>query len=103
MPALRLTMRKVKELLRLRYGLRLSIRQIARSCSVPRSSVINYLQRARVAGLGWPLPDELDDAALEAQLFPSVTNTAARGSHLYDWIPSHVRALKFFPRRLGRG
>ena len=89
MPALRLTMRKVKELLRLRYGLRLSVRQIARSCSLPHSSVINYLQRAQVAGLGWPLPDELDDAAVEAQLFPSVTNTPARGAPLPDFRRIH--------------
>jgi transposase len=89
MPALRLTMRKVKELLRLRYGLRLSVRQIARSCSLPHSSIINYLQRARVAGLNWPLPDELDDAALEARLFPSATNTSTRGAPLPDFRRIH--------------
>jgi DNA-directed RNA polymerase specialized sigma24 family protein len=66
MPTERLTMRKVKEILRLRYGLGLSVRQIAHSCSMSHGSVSNYLQRAQVAHLSWPLQDELDDIAIEA-------------------------------------
>jgi transposase len=34
--------------------------------------VWKYLQRAKRAGLSWPLPEELDDAALEAKLFSEV-------------------------------
>jgi len=63
-------MRKVKEVLRLKFELGLEIRQIARSCSIPHSSVINYLSRAKAAGLSWPLPKDLDDAELERRLFP---------------------------------
>jgi len=62
-------MRKVKEVLRLKFELGLEIRQIARSCSIPHSSVINYLTRVKEAGLSWPLPEELDDGALERLLF----------------------------------
>ena len=89
MPAVRLTMRKVKEVVRLRYALKLSVRQIARSCALAHSSVVNYLQRAQAAGLGWPLPEDLDDAALEARLFPSVTNTPARGAPPPDFPRIH--------------
>jgi len=63
-------MRKVKEVLRLKFDRGLEVRQIARSCSIPHSSVLNYLSRAKAAGLGWPLPEDLDDGALESLLFP---------------------------------
>jgi transposase len=78
MPAERLTMRKIKEILRLKFELRLKNREIARSCSIPHSTVANYLRRARRAGLVWPLSPDIDDAALERQLFQSDVQVAAR-------------------------
>lgn len=75
-------MRKVKEILRLRWGLGLSIRQIARSCSVSHSTVSELLCRAEKAGLSWPLPAEMDEAALEAKLYR---------------VPSHVKGKKPLP------
>jgi transposase len=65
-------MRKIREVLRLSWGQGRSIHEVARSCSLARSTVGDYLRRARGAGLAWPLPEGLDDAALEARLFPSV-------------------------------
>ncbi len=63
MPAERLSMRKIKEVLRLKFGLGFANRQIARSCSINHSTVADYLYRAKAAGLGqWPLPDSLDEA-----------------------------------------
>ena len=70
MPAKRLSMRKIREVLRLKHELGLSHRAVAKACSVGLGTVTLYLQRAAEAGLGWPLPAELDDAGLEAQLFP---------------------------------
>ena len=64
-------MRKIKEVLRLRNELKLDQRQIARSCSISVSTVHEYLKRAAAAKLSWPLPDDWDDARLEAALFPS--------------------------------
>lgn len=64
-------MRKVKEILRLCWGSGLSARQAAQSCGVGRATIKEYLDRAQRAGLGWPLPDDLDDARLEHLLFPS--------------------------------
>lgn len=63
-------MRKIKEVLRLKSEGFLSDRQIARSCSIARSTVCDYLERACRAGLKWPLPEQLDDAALEQMLYP---------------------------------
>lgn len=89
MPAVRLTMRKVKEVLRLRYGLGLSLRQIAHSCSISTSGVGDYLQRAKAAQLTWPLPEDVDDAALEARLFPSATSSPVRGAPIPDFPRIH--------------
>jgi transposase len=63
-------MRKIREVLRLKFVADLSDRVIARSVGVGRTTVQECLQRARAAGLSWPLPDELDDAQLQAQLYP---------------------------------
>ena len=66
----RLSMRKIKEVLRLKWGNNLSVRQIAISCDIARSTVRDYLHRALIAGLAWPVPDELDDTALGHLLYP---------------------------------
>ncbi len=69
MPAKRkLTMRQLRQMLRLaRDGA--SSREIARVLGVARSTIQENLERATEAGLGWPLPGELTDDALEQRLF----------------------------------
>jgi len=62
-------MRKVKEVLRLRFELGLGQRAIARSCGMGLSTVHEYVARAVAAGLGWPLPEGLGEVELEARLF----------------------------------
>ena len=63
-------MRKIKEVLRLKWAHKLSNRKIAKSCFISRSTVADYLLRAKLAGLSWPIAPELDDAAIENLLFP---------------------------------
>jgi hypothetical protein len=70
MPQKELSMRKVKEVLRLRFAANLNQVQIARSCSIAQSSVHRYLKRAADVGLQWPLPEEYDDRQLNELLFP---------------------------------
>jgi transposase len=62
-------MRKIRELLRLSLGEGLSRRQVGAALRLPYTTVADHLGRARAAGLSWPLPDGIDDAALEARLF----------------------------------
>jgi transposase len=69
MARLRLRMRQIREVLRLRFERGLSQREIARAVSASVGAVCEYLRRAKEAGLSWPLPEEFDDAALEAKLF----------------------------------
>ena len=59
MPQERLTLRKIKEILRLKWEMGLSNRTIARSCRTSHSTVGEYVNRAETAGLKWPLPEIL--------------------------------------------
>jgi transposase len=62
-------MRKIREVLRLRYELKLSYQQIGRSCAIGASTVHKYLKRAEAAGLSCCRP-RLDEERVEAALFP---------------------------------
>ncbi len=60
----KLSVRYIKEILRLRYEVGLSQRDISHSVRVSVGSVNQYLARAAKAGLGWPLPDDMDQKGL---------------------------------------
>lgn len=66
----RLPMRKIKEILRLKFDCDLSNRGIGRSCSTSHSTVADYISRFEESGLSWPVPPELDELSLERRLFP---------------------------------
>ena len=68
MPTRRMSRRKIKEVLRLRFELRLGQREIARACSISQGAVHNYLKRAAAAGIAWPTPEGWG-AAVEQALF----------------------------------
>jgi transposase len=65
----RISMRKIKDVLRLRYTAGLSYRQIATSLHIGYGAVVRYLHRAEAAGLTWPLPAGMSDEELERRLF----------------------------------
>lgn len=71
-------MRKIHLVLRLHFAAEMSIRAVSRSINASPSTVGDYVRRARVAGLGWPLPEGMDERALEACLFapPEPAETA---------------------------
>jgi transposase len=64
----RISMRSIKELLRLKFDNGLSNRAIAKSCGVSHTVVNHYILRARQAGIGWPLPEDMDENTLEGML-----------------------------------
>ena len=70
MPTQRLSMRRIREVLRLRHQ-GLTERVIARMIGVSNGVVHGYLRRARLSGLTWPLPEGMDDEGLELLLFPA--------------------------------
>jgi|WetSurMetagenome_2_1015567.scaffolds.fasta_scaffold47594_2 transposase len=89
MAAERVSMRKTKEILRLHFGMSLTKRQVARSCNISHSTVADYVRRAEAAGIGWPLPEGLDEAALEAKLFPGKTILVPLEKPFPQWKDIH--------------
>ena len=68
--AKRLTMRQLREILRLKLGCGLPQRAVATAVKAGKGTVSEYLGLARAAGVGWPIPEELaSDEALEARVF----------------------------------
>lgn len=89
MTAKRLSMRKIKEVLRLKWERGLSHRQIAKSCSTSRSTVSEYVSRAEAAGLSWPLPPEMDEGRLETLLFPPKPGIPFSPRSMPQWEEIH--------------
>ena len=81
-------MRKIREVLRLKFEVGLSARQIAVSVQVGRVTVGDYLNRFAASGLSWPC--SLSDAELEQQLFPPAPAVASEKRPLPDWAWVHA-------------
>ncbi len=89
MPGERMSMRKIREVLRLRLGHGLPQRAVAQSLRLSQGAVSQYLKRAQRAGVEWPLPDGIDDAQLEALLFPPPPDVPADQRPVPDWSAVH--------------
>ena len=74
----RLSMRKFKEVLRLKYEHELTNRKIAKSCAMSHVTVGKYLTLAEKACIAWPLPDDIDDGELERRLYQKVERSATQ-------------------------
>jgi len=93
MPSERLAMRRVRDVIRLRWA-GLSAREIARRMGLAPSTVRLTLKRLEAAGLGWPLPEELTDPALEERLFANAGTKQGHRRHAEpNWVDVH-QALK---------
>jgi transposase len=90
----RLTMRKIQEVLRLKWACGLSNRAIARSCAISHSTVKEYLDRVQAAGLSWPLPEPMSDDELYQKLFPEKLAATANPKALPDWQQVHTELRK---------
>jgi hypothetical protein len=90
-------MRKIRDVLRLRLGHRLSQRQVAQSLRLSVGAVNSYLSRARRSGLGWPLSDDLDDARLERLLFPPPSDVPLDQRPVPDWAAVRAWAGRLKP------
>jgi len=68
MPAKRIPMHKIEQILRLRHDSNLSFEQIARACGLSKGVVAKYLKLAEQHQIGWPLPTGMDAAELQRRL-----------------------------------
>ncbi len=84
-----ITMRKVREILRLKFGLNNSNRFISKSMAISHSTVRDCLRRANLANLSWPLPDDLNDEALEQKLYPPPRKRTTEDRGELDWVKVH--------------
>ena len=62
-------MRKIRDVLRLKFEAQLSHEKIAAATGLSKGAVTNAVQRALQKGLSWPLPVDVDDSRLEAMLY----------------------------------
>jgi len=94
-------MRNVRDILRLHSGHQLTGRQIAQSLGLAHSTVMGVLHRAETLGLGWPLPADLDDAALEGKFHPPTPGeTAGRGEPSWEQVYRELHRRKAVTLRL---
>src|SRR6266446_212529 len=90
MPTERLSMRHIREVLRLHHSVGMSQRAVARSLNLAQGTVSKYLNRTRRAGLTWPLPPELDDdVGLENRLYPPPSDLPSEQRPQPDWAAVH--------------
>jgi transposase len=82
-------MRKIREVLRLAFGVGLAMRKIERSMGISHATVSSYVTRARAADLSWPLPESLDDTALDRLLFPQPA-PSVDARPMPDWAYVHL-------------
>src|SRR4051794_26974646 len=89
MPAKRVSMRQIRDILRLKHASGTD-RAIARSLRVARSTIALVLERAAAAGLSWPLPETVTDEVLEAALYAGRgLKPGIRRKPEPDWAPVH--------------
>lgn len=94
MSAKRITMRKLREVIRLRYHAGLSIRHISASTKISVGSIQNILKLAEQHQLSWPLADELDDQALALKFYPSSDARSSTTFQLPVWTEVHQELKK---------
>jgi transposase len=78
-------MRKIKDLLRLKFQQKLSHRQITASLGISVGSVHEYLQRAHDADVTWPHSETIPESELEKRLFPSARLLPPEDLPVPDW------------------
>src|SRR5665213_3474409 len=94
MPAERVNMRRVREILRYRSEQGLGHKAISYRVGAAPSTVRETLRRTEAAGLTWPLGEEVSDAVLEAALYRAAgTKTGHRRCPEPEWARIH-RELK---------
>src|SRR5260370_23242073 len=95
MAGTRMSMRKIREVLRLTHELGLTVRQVREATGVGKTAVSEYVSRAKVVGITWPIPPEISDAELERRLFTPAGLPEGSTKPLPHWTKGHEE----IPRR----
>ena len=90
MAAKRIAMRKIIDVLRLKFEGKLSIRQIDASTKISVGAVQKLLAKANELSLTWPLPSELDDIQLAQLFYPKANTKSSKRFQIPDWPTTHL-------------
>ena len=90
----RITMRNIREVLRLSLSAKLSVRKISASTKMSVGAIQNLLNKAKVMNLSWPLPIELDDASLVIKFYPKANILRTAKFHVPNWSELHIEFKK---------
>jgi transposase len=85
----RLTMRKIRDVLRLRFGANLSYQAIKASTKISVGACQKLVKKAEALGLDWPLPDDMDDSQLAKLFYPSSDTRISSRFQVPDWAVIH--------------
>src|ERR1700735_3116637 len=89
MAGMRMSMRKIREVLRQTHELGLSVRQVWEATGVGKTAVSEYVNRAKVIGITCPIPPEITDAELERRLFAPAGFHDGSTKPVPDWTKVH--------------
>ena len=81
-----ITMRNIREILRLKFEFKSSNQRIANSLAISSSTVHDCLRRANLANITWPLPEGLDDEVLEQKLYPPPRKISIEDRGELNWL-----------------
>lgn len=95
MLAKRISMRKIRDVLRLKAS-GLSVRQISASTKLSTGAISQLVNKAQALGLSWPLPDTLDDEQLDRHFYPGGDPRPDHQAERPDWLRVHQE-----PKRKG--
>ena len=84
-------MQQIKEVLRLHHEAKLTYSQIALACGLSKGVISKYVSLAKAQGIGWPLPEGMDEAQLENRL---LTRTKRSGRFIEPDFPAIHQELK---------
>lgn len=93
MPNKRIAMRKIREILRLRFEVGLSLRQISRCADVSTGTIQKMLKRLEAFGVSWPLPEEMTEPRLASLLYPE-SDSRPGALEDPDWATIHMELRK---------
>lgn len=89
MPNQRVAMRKIREILRLRFDVGLTFRQISQCADVITGAIQKMLKRLAAASVSWPLPEGMSDAQLARLLYPE-SDSQPGDLEDPDWAGVHM-------------
>jgi transposase len=81
----RVSVRKAKEILRLKFEAGLGNHRIARACGVSASTVWDTVTRFQMTGLDWPLSPQMSEGELERRLYRQRGSSEANPERVPNW------------------